>query len=90
MNSSVKSILTGVQGGLSSKRVALFLFIFMFVGEHVMWYVFGKAPNPDLRIELFSLLLGSLATIFGEPIMNAWASVRGLSTPKLMPDPPQQ
>jgi len=90
MKNAISSVLTGIGNTLSSKRVALFLFIFMFLGEHVMWYVFGKAPQQDLRVELFTLLLGTLTTIFGEPMMNAWMSMKGIVPPKLMPDPPQQ
>lgn len=77
MKQAIKLILRGVGDGLSSKRVALFIFILMFIGEFVMWYVFGKSPNGDLRVELFTLLLAALMTVFGEPVMQAYGLVFG-------------
>lgn len=83
MNPSIKSVLTGIGGGLSSKRVALFLFIFAFFGEHVMYYAFSKSPDATLRDELFYTMSGLILAVFGE---RALPLIKG--EPKLMPDPP--
>lgn len=87
MNASIKSILTGLGGGLSSKRVALFLFIFAFFAEFIMWYGFGKTPDPVLRDELFYTMSGLIVAVFGE---MALPILKGTAPQKLMPDPPQQ
>ncbi|HEY4112179.1 hypothetical protein [Puia sp.] len=77
MREALKAILRGAGNGLSSKRLALFIFILMFIGEFVIWYMFAKAPQEDLRVELFTCLLGTLATVFGEPIMEAFRLIKG-------------
>jgi len=87
MNASVKSILTGISGGLSSKRVALFLFIFAFFGENIVYYILGKSPDATLRDELFYTMSGLIMAVFGE---TALPILKGTTPPKLMPDPPQQ
>lgn len=87
MNQSVKSILTGISGGLSSKRVALFLFIFAFFGENIVYYTLGKTPDSVLRDELFYTMSGLIVAVFGE---GAIPLIKGGTPPKLMPDPPDQ
>lgn len=87
MNTSIKSILTGFHGGLSSKRVALFLFIFAFFGEIIVYYTFGKTPDSTLRDELFYTMSGLILAVFGE---SAIPLIKGSVPTKLMPDPPEQ
>ena len=74
MNPNVKSVLTGSGGGLSSKRVALFLFIFAFFTQCGMAY--AKMFLPDtLRDELFYTMQGLIVAVFGE---GAIVLVKGL------------
>jgi hypothetical protein len=86
MKSALTSVLTGIGGTLSSKRVALFLFIFALFAEYVMYYGFGKLPEPTLRDEIFYTMSGLIVAVFGE---TALPILKG-APPKLMPDPPQQ
>lgn len=72
MKEAIKTLLRGAGNGLSSRRFAMFVFILMFIGEHVLWYMFAKAPQEDLRVELFTLLLATLGTVFGEPFLDAY------------------
>lgn len=86
MKQSIQSVLTGIGGTLSSKRVALFLFIFALFAECVMYYAFGKLPEPTLRDEIFYTMSGLIVAVFGE---TALPILKGVP-PKLMADPPQQ
>lgn len=83
MRNAIKSILTGIGGSLSSKRVALFIFIFAFLGQSAIWYVFGKLPDPTLRDEIFYTLSGLIVAVFGEQAMPA---MRGLKDKIFPPD----
>lgn len=85
MKNAILSILEGIHGGLSSKRFALFIFVLAFLGEHVMFYAFGKTPDATLRDELFYTMSGLIVAVFGE---GALGIVKGVP-PKLMPDPEQ-
>jgi hypothetical protein len=70
MKTAIKSILTGIGGSLSSKRVALFLFIFAFFGECALAYG-GKHGDPTLRDELFYTMSGLIVAVFGEGAIPA-------------------
>jgi hypothetical protein len=74
MKQSIKSVLTGITGTLSSKRVALFLFIFAFFGQCVAWYIFKLKPDDTLRDELFYTMSGLILAVFGE---QALPSLKG-------------
>jgi len=86
MKNAISSVLTGFGGTLSSKRVALFMFIAAFFIEYGVYYLFGKVPEPTLRDELFYTMSGLIVAVFGE---SAIPLIKGIP-PKLMPDPPQQ
>lgn len=74
MKNAILSILKGTGDSLSSKRVALFIFIFAFLAECGLAYV--KLTLPDtLRDELFYTMQGLILAVFGE---GAIAVVKGL------------
>lgn len=81
----IKEMLTGIGNVVSSKRVALFIFIFAFLGENVMWYFFAKPPNPTLGDELFYTLTGLIVAVFGERAIPLLRKAKDA----LPPDPPE-
>lgn len=83
----IREMFTGIGNAVSSKRVALFIFIFAFLGENVMWYAFGKAPNPTLGDELFYTLTGLIVAVFGERALPLLRKVKDQLPPDPPPDP---
>lgn len=71
MKQFIKSTLTGSGTGLSSKRLFLFGAFTAWLGELAAWYFLHMAPNDVLATQLFTLLLGALTTVFGEPFMDS-------------------
>jgi len=76
----ILSILTGSGGDLSSKRVALFIFAFAFLGEHVAWYGWRIAPQPTLCDQLYYTLTTLVAAVFGEGVVAIWKRFTGNAT----------
>lgn len=70
MKKAIQSILTGIGGSLSSKRVGLFLFIFAFFTECGMSYG-GFKLDPTLMNQLFYTLQVFIVTVFGESAIPA-------------------
>ena len=70
-----KFILSALQGSgteISSKRLIMFLLFTIFTSQFVMWYGWHIPPNETLNTQLFTFLLATLGTVFGEPwIMDA-------------------
>lgn len=86
MKNRIESILTGTGTTLSSKRVALFLFIFAFFAQCGLAYV--KLYLPDtLRDELFYTMQGLIVAVFGE---GAIVAIKGLKEKVMPPDEPKQ
>lgn len=86
MNPNIKSILTGTLGGLSSRRTALFLFIFAFFAQCGLAYC--KLYLPDtLRDELFYTMQGLIVAVFGE---GAIVAIKGLKEKVMPPAVPDQ
>lgn len=71
MKQFILSTLKGSGTEISSKRLFLFLAFAVWVGEVAAWYFMKMAPNDVLSTQLFTMLLGSLTYIFGEPFMDS-------------------
>lgn len=88
MNPSIKSILAGSGTGLSSKRVVMFLLLFMFLATLIIDLLFTKLLDPTLRDELFYSMLTMFGLVFGENAMTALKSkigVAGMGLPEEKP-----
>jgi hypothetical protein len=68
MKNFIKGILTGVDGGLSSKRVIMFAFVATFLIICFVNLFKGKTLSATLSDQLFYLVIYSLAAVFGEQI----------------------
>ena len=66
----IKSMLSGEDGSISSKRVIMFIFTFLFVSVVIWNMATGKVPEQTLQGQLFYLVIWSLMTVFGEPAMT--------------------
>ena len=55
-------------GWYSSKRVVMFLMIFLFIGQYVYNIMSGKSASETLTNQLFYLICWVLSTVFGEKI----------------------
>lgn len=73
MKNFIISALSGIRNQISSKRVALFIFIFAFLGESAIFYLWKIEPNPTLRDQIFYTMSGLIVAVFGEsaiPILS--------------------
>jgi hypothetical protein len=77
MIKSIQSILTGVDGTLSSKRIVFILLVLVFVGVIIVNLVWKRVLDDGLRSQLFDLITIHAGLVFGEPAMSALKSVRG-------------
>lgn len=68
MKEIIKSILQDKDGILSSKRVVLFVFTFLFVGISIYNVITGKNLDETLKNQLFYLLVYVLSVVFGENV----------------------
>ena len=74
MNPTIKSILAGSGTGLSSKRVVMFLLLFMFLATCIVNLVGGLKLDPTLRDQLYYSMLTMFGLVFGE---NAISTIKG-------------
>ncbi len=70
MKNFIKGILSGTDGGLSSKRVIMFLLVIVFIIVCFVNLFQGKALSSTLSDQLFYLVIYSLAAVFGEQITS--------------------
>ncbi len=80
MKAFVKDVLSE-RGRGSSKRVAFFIVLFVFLGLVLVSTFTGKQPAPELREELFYIMSGLLASVVGSNAINAWKEVK--TNPKI-------
>lgn len=73
-------MLTGTEGGISSKRGVMIWFVLLFTVILFTNVFTGKLPNHDLMVQLFELTLVSMGLVFGEPFINLLAALRGQKT----------
>lgn len=78
----IKSILTGVDGGLSSKRVIMFAFVTTFLIICFVNLFKGNSLSATLSDQLFYLVIYSLAAVFGEQITNIFNKKPPIDPPK--------
>ncbi len=88
MNPTVKSILAGSGTGLSSKRVVMFLLLFMFLATLIIDLAFKKLLDSTLRDELFYSMLTMFGLVFGENAMEALKSKTGMTNMGLPEEKP--
>jgi hypothetical protein len=68
----IKSVLTGANDTISSKRVVLFLLLITFLIVVFLNLFEGKNLSSTLSDQLFYLVIYALASVFGEQITNIW------------------
>lgn len=66
----MKSILSDVNGSLSSKRVVMFILLAMFIAHCITNLTTGKALSPTIGDQLFYMLIWVSGTVFGEQVTN--------------------
>jgi hypothetical protein len=66
----MKQILTDINGSLSSKRVVMFVLLFMFIAHCITNLVTGKALSPTIADQLYYMLMWVSGTVFGEQVTN--------------------
>ena len=64
----IKSMLSGEDGAISSKRTIMFIFTLLFVGLTIANFVTGKNFDETLKDQLFYLLVWCITMVFGEQI----------------------
>ena len=64
----IKSMLSGSDGVVSSKRTVMFIFTLLFVGLTIANFVTGKNFDETLKQQLFYLLIWLISMVFGEGI----------------------
>ena len=66
----MKSILTDINGSLSSKRLVMFILLAMFIAHCITNLTTGKALSPTIGDQLFYMLIWVSGTVFGEQVTN--------------------
>ena len=63
-------MLTGPNGGVSSKRGVMFAVLFVFLGGYIATF-FGAHPLDVIQDQLFTVLLAAITAVFGDNIVKA-------------------
>ena len=66
----MKTILSDVNGSLSSKRLVMFILLAMFIAHCITNLITGKALSPTIGDQLFYMLIWVSGTVFGEQVTN--------------------
>ncbi|HET6255874.1 MAG TPA: hypothetical protein VFE32_17485 [Puia sp.] len=86
----LKSILTGPDGTLSSKRVILFLAMFTFIAVVLVnLYDHTRVLQADLQSQLYQFLVINISLVFGDsaiPAIKGTLGKFGLKDPDTAPD----
>ncbi len=87
-----KSILTGIDGTLSSKRVVLFLIVFVFIAVVVVnLYDKTRILEHNLQDQLYQFLVINLSLVFGEgAIGTVKGGLKNIGIKDPADTPPQQ
>jgi hypothetical protein len=72
MKAFIKQVLSEQDGSGSSKRVVLFILLFVFIAEIIINLSTGKQLTPLLHNDLITLTQITLGTVFGEKIVNVF------------------
>lgn len=73
MKKFIKDILTDTNGLASSKRVVMFILLFLFVGVSIYNLSSGKNLDETLKNQLFYLLCWIFSTVIGEKVIDMFA-----------------
>lgn len=71
MKEFIKSLFTGVNGTISTKRATLFALLFTFLTVCFVNLFYGKILFATLQEQLFYLIIYALAAVFGEPAVHS-------------------
>lgn len=88
----IVSLLSGKDGGISSKR-SVMVFLLLLFAFCVLWNLFtGKAPNALYQDQVFEAFLITLAAVLGDKALDVIPTIRGKkttsSTTIISPEPP--
>lgn len=81
MKKFIKEILTDTNGSASSKRVVMFILLFLFVGISIYNLTSGKNLDETLKNQLFYLLCWIFTTVIGEKVVDMFAAKKTDSNP---------
>lgn len=70
MKEFIKSLFTGVNGSISTKRFTLFALLFTFLTVCFVNLFYGKMLFATIQEQLFYLIIYALAAVFGEPAVH--------------------
>lgn len=73
MKKFIKDVLTDTNGLASSKRVVMFILLFLFVGVSIYNLSSGKNLDETLKNQLFYLLCWIFSTVIGEKVIDMFA-----------------
>jgi hypothetical protein len=62
---------------ISSKRSAMWWFIFVFTGLLIYNAITGKSPSESFQLQLFEVLITLILLVFGEKALKAWQVIKG-------------
>ena len=78
MKKAIQSILTGLDGTMSTKRVVLFLVVFLFIAVIIVnLYDKSKVLDKTYSDQLFIFLQTNVALVFGEGAIGAFKGLTG-------------
>lgn len=62
---------------ISSKRSAMWWFVFVFTGLLIYNAITQKAPSESFQLQLFEVLMTLIILVFGERALKAWQAIKG-------------
>lgn len=72
----IVSMLTGKDGGISSKR-SVMVFLLLLFAFCVLYNLFtGKAPNAGYQDQVFEALLITLAAVLGDKVLDVLPTIK--------------
>lgn len=69
----MRYVFTDSDGNPSSKRVVMFMLVFLFIAVVIINLVSAKKLESTLQDQLFYLLCWMFSVVFGEKIAKIWA-----------------
>ncbi|MGN6491172.1 MAG: hypothetical protein ACTHLE_04190 [Agriterribacter sp.] len=72
----IAKMLTGPNGGVSSKRTTMFVLLLVFIVGYFTNLFTGKHPSELFMEQLYYLLLTSFAAVFGDNIVKATKDIK--------------
>ena len=71
----LREVMAAASGEASSKRIILFLLVFLFIGLTIASQVYQKSFDEILKTQLFWLIQTTLILVFGERALLAWEAI---------------